>query len=209
MGPSQRVLLVDRDKLLTAALARVLKFVGVVVAHDLAQATRALETSKFCAVLLDIELPGGNSVAGRHSLLPIIAKKRPNIPILVMTARNDLDWVNDVAHAAVHSSARIVAWHKTSDLDLVIAFVLAALNVPPRTVREGVERLAQRYDLTKRQAQVLELRAHGKSNAEIGERLDIKEKTVATHIRDLRSKMEMSMTLILVALIQELVPVFG
>jgi DNA-binding CsgD family transcriptional regulator len=53
---------------------------------------------------------------------------------------------------------------------------------------QAIERLAERYDLSRREAQVALCCAQGLTNAEIGERLFISEQTVKFHLRHIYLK---------------------
>lgn len=56
------------------------------------------------------------------------------------------------------------------------------------TFAHAIERLAERYDLSRREAQVALCCAQGLTNAEIGERLFISEQTVKFHLRHIYLK---------------------
>lgn len=81
-----RVLLVEDDTALSAALVAFLREHGLVtdVAGSLSEARRLLPLAQWDAVLLDRHLPDGDGL----SLLPEIRHRAADAPILVLTARD-------------------------------------------------------------------------------------------------------------------------
>lgn len=83
-----RVLLVEDDAALAAAMCAYLEDKGFAVdrAESLAAARAALPLAPWHAVLLDLHLPDGEGL----SLIPAIRHRAPALPIIVLTARDQV-----------------------------------------------------------------------------------------------------------------------
>lgn len=83
-----RVLLVEDDTALSAALVAFLREHGLVtdIAGSLAEAQRLLPLARWDTVLLDRHQPDGDGL----SLLPEVRRHAPGAPILVLTARDQI-----------------------------------------------------------------------------------------------------------------------
>jgi DNA-binding response OmpR family regulator len=83
-----RILLVEDEAEMAAALASALKRYDMVVDHvpTLAEAREAIAADVHGAVLLDRQLPDGDGLA----LIPILRARADGVPIIVLTARGEL-----------------------------------------------------------------------------------------------------------------------
>jgi DNA-binding response OmpR family regulator len=83
-----RILLVEDEAEMAAALASALKRYDMVVDHapSLAEAEEAIAADVHGAVLLDRQLPDGDGLA----LIPKLRARADGVPIIVLTARGDL-----------------------------------------------------------------------------------------------------------------------
>ena len=83
-----RILLVEDDAEMAAALTSALKRYDMVVDHvaTLAEAEEAIAADVHGAVLLDRQLPDGDGLA----LIPKLRARSDGVPIIVLTARGDL-----------------------------------------------------------------------------------------------------------------------
>ncbi len=83
-----RILLVEDEAEMAAALAAALKGYDMVVDHvpTLAEAEEAISSDVHGAVLLDRQLPDGDGL----SLIPKLRARAEGVPIIVLTARGDL-----------------------------------------------------------------------------------------------------------------------
>src|SRR5689334_3194826 len=83
-----RILLVEDEVEMAAALASALKRYDMVVDHvlTLAEAEEAIAADVHGAVLLDRQLPDGDGLA----LIPKLRARADGVPIIVLTARGDL-----------------------------------------------------------------------------------------------------------------------
>src|SRR5262245_45238595 len=83
-----RILLVEDEAEMAAALASALKRYDMVVDHvpSLAEAEEAIAADVHGAVLLDRQLPDGDGLA----LIPKLRARADGVPVIVLTARGDL-----------------------------------------------------------------------------------------------------------------------
>ncbi|MFN5670431.1 response regulator [Bradyrhizobium sp.] len=83
-----RILLVEDEAEMAAALSQALKGYDMVVDHvpTLAEAEEAISADVHGAVLLDRQLPDGDGL----TLIPKLRAKADGVPIIVLTARGDL-----------------------------------------------------------------------------------------------------------------------
>lgn len=83
-----RILLIEDDPELGAALAKRLGGEGFVVDHltNLGEAVEAVVAVQYKAVLLDRRLPDGDGL----SLLPVLRTRRPAPPVIILSALDDI-----------------------------------------------------------------------------------------------------------------------
>jgi DNA-binding NarL/FixJ family response regulator len=194
-----RLLVIDDHAMVREGLLQILRKLGPNVAQygaqDAESALLLLETEKeFDLVLLDIMLPGTNGL----SLLGILRKRFPAVPVVVLSALDDLDTVN---RAMRLGAAGYVT--KSGDGDTLLEALRRVLEgeiyLPPHlhdklsvTLSSGLGRTrtqADRHGLTEGQRRVAELLREGKSNREIGDLLGLTEGTVKVHVSKIFRKM--------------------
>lgn len=85
---NRQILIVDDDPAIRFALKGYLETTGysAIVAADLAEARKAVSSERINAILLDLNLPDGNSL----DWIPSCKEESPEIPILVITGRGDI-----------------------------------------------------------------------------------------------------------------------
>lgn len=152
-------------------------------ARDATEALALLERDDdFDLVLLDLMLPG----TGGLSFLGVLRKRFPHLPVVVLSALDDVDTVAKVMRLG---AAGFVS--KASPTEVLLSALREVLHgeiwLPPEyrdlsDKRKRAKTVAERFGLTKSQARVLELLAEGKSNREIAELLGITEGTVKIHV---------------------------
>lgn len=194
-----RLLVIDDHAMVREGLLQLLSKLGPNVvqydAQDAESALLLLETEKeFDLVLLDIMLPGTNGL----SLLGILRKRFPAVPVVILSALDDVDTVN---RAMRLGAAGYVT--KSGDGDTLLNAlrqVLAGeIYLPPHLHDKfsvtlsgdpGAGRnLNDRYGLTEGQRRVMELLREGKSNREIGDLLGLTEGTVKVHVSKIFRKL--------------------
>ena len=186
-----KLLIVDDHPVVREGLAALLRQghpeTVVVEARDSAEGLAMAEQHPdLDAVLLDLALPGMGGMAA----ISEFGRRRPELPVIILSSSEDpLDVRRALATGALgyvpKSASRQTLW-------LAVQLVLSGeIYVPPLMAaapdaaapgraedREG----AVSARLTARQVEVLRLVARGLSNKEIGNALDLSEKTVKVHI---------------------------
>lgn len=151
-------------------------------ASEAATALDLLEESPdYDLILLDLMLPQVNGM----TLLTVLRKRFPDMPVVVLSAMED----DDTVRRAIGRGASGFVPKSSTGAALLSALrqVLAGerylppqyREVPPGRRRPG---LAERFGLTKSQMAVLELMAEGKTNRQVAEYLGLTEGTVKIHV---------------------------
>lgn len=154
---------------------------AVLGAGDAEAATQLLgDDGDVDLVLLDLMLPGIGGVA----FLGTLRKRFPQLPVVVLSARDDADTVQRTIRQG--AAGFVSKASPTGTLLEALRAVLAGETWLPAEYREaGTKRgktVAERYELTKMQAATLELLAEGKSNREIADLLGLTVGTVKIHV---------------------------
>ncbi len=194
MTQAIRVLIVDDHPLLLDGLVATLsaddELEVVGTAGDAQAAVRAARDTGPDLVLLDVGMPGGGIEAARQIVLA-----SPAIQVVMLTSSEN----EDDLLAAMEAGARgyVLKGVSGRDLRAILKSVHAGeVYVAPGlayVMIKGLTKPRERdplEDLTAREREVLELVALGLSNAEIGGRLGLAEKTVKHHMTAILSKLE-------------------
>lgn len=180
---------------LRAILARHPDLDVVAEAADGAEAAEQAARHKADLVLMDLEMPGTDGLAG----IALVQRARPAARVVVLTMF-DLD---DYVYEALRAGASGFLLKTTPPDDLVRALrtvsaggMLFAPEVTRRLVESYVGRnpTAARPNpgmarLTEREEEVFALLAHGRSNSEIAGALVLGEPTVKTHVARVLTKL--------------------
>ncbi len=192
-GPDQTVLIIDSEEMVAAMLVDWIerlygfKVIGFATTGDMGIAM--CRARKPDIVLLDVELQGMDGLLVAQK----ICRSWPRSRILVLSSRLDPYRIHEISRIGVHGFV-----NKTGPLRL--------LEGALRHVAEGGqyysplfqqvlnERLsrpdAYQKVLTRKEVAVLIRLAEGVSDEDIGKRLNISPLTVATHRRNVRSKLD-------------------
>lgn len=140
-------------------------------------------------VVLDVRLPDGSGVDACRA----VRSAHPEIACLMLTAYDDESAMQAalLAGAAGYVVKDIRGQTLVEDIRRVAS---GQRLLPAIPVTQAVERIARRPedempDLTLRERQVLELIAVGLTNRQIGERLELAEKTVKNYVSGLLAKL--------------------
>ena len=192
-----RIFLVDDHEIVRRGIAdlinaeRDLEVVGesATVAHTLA---RVAATHPDVAVL-DVRLPDGSGI----DLCRSIRSAHPDIQCLMLTAYDDDEAsysavlagaagyvLKDIRGQSLLEGIRRVAKGESLLARGIGDRVVASLSAPSRAE-------AKQPELTLRERQVLDLIAAGLTNRQIGERLELAEKTVKNYVSGLLAKLGM------------------
>lgn len=154
----------------------------VAAVGTVAEAARVLRPGTVDCVVLDIDLPDGNGIA----LGVTLRRSTPTLGILLLSAHDAMDLLLDLPADVAAGWGYLSKTSSTSEEVLVNAVRAAAVG---ETVLDPalLERMTPRAGsdvarLTDRQYEVLRLLASGLSNAGIGDRLGITEKSVQNHV---------------------------
>ena len=185
-----KLLIVDDHAILREGLAAMLRQAGpdteVLQAGDGAEGVRIAEAHlDLDAVFLDLEMPG----TGGMSAVPEFGRRRPELPVIVLSSSEDPD---DVRRAlALGALSYVPKSAAPQTLLSALALVLSGnIYVPPLMLNpvalaagsRGANGAGARGSLTERQREVLRLLSDGLSNKEIGRALGLSDKTVKAHI---------------------------
>jgi len=183
-----RVLLVDDDAMVRAALSMMLDGNGIRVVGEAAdgeQVPAAVDAHAPDVVLMDIRMPGVNGIAATEQILAADPAPR----VLVLTTFDLDEYVYDALGAGASGFLlKDVAAERLFDAVRVVAAgdALLAPSVTRRLVSEFARLRPRRPpaldELTPREIEVLRLLAEGLSNAEVAARLIVSEETVKTHV---------------------------
>ena len=188
-----KVLLVDDQRLFADALAATLsEDVGatVEIVGSGEAALQALEHGHPDVVLLDIGLPDRSGLAVGRDIL----ERHPEMRVIAVTAVDDSRLAREAIRAGFHGyltkDARI--WEFTSAIQAVLAGQVVMTKPLARRVAipQGDEQVALLIQqLTRRELEVLNLLAQGKTSAVLADDLGIQRNTVRTHVQSIFAKL--------------------
>lgn len=146
------------------------------------EAARILRPGLVDCVILDIDLPDGNGI----SLGVTLRRRMPTLGILLLSAHDAMDLLLDLPADVAAGWGYLSKTSSTSEAVLVNAVRAAAQGetvLDPSLIARMTPRAGSAVArLTDRQYEVLRLLASGLSNAGIGDRLGITEKSVQNHV---------------------------
>jgi DNA-binding NarL/FixJ family response regulator len=181
-----RVAVVEDQPLFRSMLERMLDETPglhvVVAVGTVTEATRALRPGVAHVAVLDIDLPDGNGIA----LGVTLRRAQPDLGILLLSAHDAMDLLLDLPRDVAAGWGYLSKTSSTSEEVLVAAVRAAAVGetvLDPALLARMTPRAGSAVArLTDRQYDVLRLLASGLSNAGIGTRLGITEKSVQNHV---------------------------
>jgi DNA-binding NarL/FixJ family response regulator len=199
--PLTRVVLADDDVLLREGLASLLDRSGFQVVGQAGDATELLEHvhgHQPDVVIVDIRMPPDHETEGLDAAR-VIRAEHPEIGILVLSAHVAVEEAMELLASGVRTGyllkTRVTdVTHFLESLDRIAE---GGSVVDPGLVQELVS--ARRKDdplaeLTTREREVLALMAEGRSNAGIGRRLWLSDRTVEKHVHSILVKLELPET---------------
>ena len=152
-------------------------------------------------ILLDLNMPVLNGL----EVIPIIRTDYPKLKILVVTKYSDPKFVKECLQ--IHGVSGYVL--KTNTLAELLegiyqvqrghTYISKGLQIYPKDSLEDEatrfdESFQAKYNLTRRELEILSLIAHAKSNAEIADGLFISPQTVGAHRKNIMRKLNISST---------------
>jgi DNA-binding NarL/FixJ family response regulator len=188
-----RVLLVDDHQLVRAGLSTLidsaddLQVAGAVA--DGAQALAAADRDRPDVVLMDLAMPVMDGVEATRRL----HERSPDIPVLVLTSFSDTARIR----AALDAGARGYLLKDSEPqalLDGIRAVARGETALHPRVARAVLTGPVTRdqAELTAREREVLSLVTLGMANKQIGQTLQISERTVKAHLGNIFTRIGVS-----------------
>lgn len=197
------IVIIDDHQLFREGVKRILDFESsfdvVAEGDDGSEAMDLVETHKPDVVIMDINMPNMNGVEATKMLV----SRYPETKVIILSIHDDENYVQHALKTgaqgyllkemdadALIDAVRVVAeggsyLHPKVTHNLVKEYRrLAAEEGADRDSVHTIEIRRPLHLLTRRECEVLQLLADGKSNRAIGETLYISEKTVKNHVND-------------------------
>ncbi len=186
-----RILVVEDHALVREGLLIALKSLSpgavTIGAPDALEAIKILEQQEIDLMLLDLMMPGTPGQA----LLPVVRRRFPEVPVVVLSASDDAGVVAGVMKSG--ASGFVSKASSSSDLLAALRKVLHGELVVPDNLSEAITRsgtaksdglgpFATRFGLTPAQVRVLEHLGNGATNRQIADVLGLTEGTVKIHV---------------------------
>jgi len=182
-----RVLLVDDHALLRTGVANIINqepdLRVVAEAGNCIEAVEAYEHHRPDVALLDLRMPVMEGVEAVRQ----IRQRDPNARVIVLTTYDTDDEISSALKAG--AKAYVLKDISADGLIACIRDVLAGKTYLAPSAAAKLAEGVSRVQLTPREMATLRLLADGKSNKEIGNELDISERTVKTHLAHLFEKL--------------------
>ena len=196
-----KVLIADDHRVVREGLMAILKtkenieIVGE--AQDGQEAIEKVRTLEPDVILMDVSMPRMGGVEATRQ----IKREFPHIGIIALTMYDEQQYIFDLVRAGATGyllkdteSAQIVeairAIYRGESLihPSVASKILAEFSLLAQ--KKGKKPSWEEHDLTEREITVLRLVADGKTNKEIANNLDLSEKTVKNHVRNIFHKLQ-------------------
>ncbi|MUK90811.1 response regulator [Ornithinibacillus sp. L9] len=204
------IVLIDDHKLFREGVKRILEFEPsfnvVAEGDDGIMATKLVKEFNPDVVLMDINMPNMNGVQATADLVRLF----PKTSVIILSIHDDESYVTHALKTGAQgyllkemdSNSLIEAIKVVSDggsylhpkvtHNLVQEYRRLSKESVTRTADNVVEYHRPLHILTKRECEVLQLLADGKSNRAVAESLYISEKTVKNHVSNILQKMNVN-----------------
>jgi two-component system NarL family response regulator len=196
-----KVLIADDHRVVREGLAAILKTKeNIVVVGEAQDGHEAVEKARSLlpdVILMDVSMPRMGGVEATRQ----IKRESPHIGIIALTMYDEEHYIFDLVRAGATGyllkdtdSAQIVvairAIYRGESLinPSVASKILAEFSLLAQ--KKGKKASGVEHDLSEREITVLRLVAEGKTNKEIANSLDLSEKTVKNHVRNIFHKLQ-------------------
>ena len=189
----KRVLIIEDDDEIRNSFVLIVnssqRFVAVKAYPNCEEAIKNLSHDRPEIVLMDIELPGMNGIAGTK----IIKDKLPHTEIIMVTVYED----SDLVFEALKAGASGYITKSANYVELLTALEEICKGGAPmssRVARMVIDNfhINPVSPLSKRETQILQLISEGKTYTQISEELFISRETSKTHIKNIYSKLQVN-----------------
>lgn len=192
------VMIADDHSMVREGLKQLLELDGDILitgeASDGVECLKLLEESLPQVLLLDINMPNMNGL----EVLEKIKEKKIDTKVIILTVHNEVEYLLKAVEIGIDGYML-----KDSDSNELKKAILSVIQgesyIQPSLIpilnSKMIERDVEKEKLnllTKREVDVLKLMAVGSYNKEIGEKLNISERTVKNHISSIFKKIEVS-----------------
>ena len=192
MGSPIKIVLADDHAVVRSALRLLLDAEDdlevVAEAGDILSAVRYVRGHKPNVLILDLNMPGGPSIAA----VPELREASPETGIVVLTMEDEPAY----ARQAIQTGVLGYVLKDAVDEELVTAVHLAAAGrtylQPELGARLAADPGEDADDLSEREVDVLRLIALGHTNSEIADQLFLSVRTVESHRAHIQQKLRMS-----------------
>lgn len=205
-----RIVLIDDHKLFREGVKRILEFEPsfevVAEGDDGSMASMLVKENAPDVVLMDINMPEINGVQATADLVRYFPKSK----VIILSIHDDESYVThalktgaqgyllkEMDSDALIDAIKVVSeggsyLHPRVTHNLVKEYRRLAKENSSAIADKGIEYRRPLHLLTKRECQVLQLLADGKSNRAVAETLYISEKTVKNHVSNILQKMNVN-----------------
>lgn len=192
------VMIADDHSMVREGLKQLLELDGDILitgeASDGVECLKLLEESLPQVLLLDINMPNMNGL----EVLEKIKEEKIDTKVIILTVHNEVEYLLKAVEIGIDGYML-----KDSDSNELKKAILSVIQgesyIQPSLIpilnSKMIERDVEKEKLnllTKREVDVLKLMAVGSYNKEIGEKLNISERTVKNHISSIFKKIEVS-----------------
>lgn len=207
-----KIVIIDDHQLFREGVKRILEFEKsfqvVAEGDDGSEALRLVKTYSPDVVIMDINMPQMNGIEATRELV----EKFPDTKVIILSIHDDENYVTlalqtgaqgyllkEMDADALIEAVRVVAdggsyLHPKVTHNLVNEYrrLTAGVARGGGSYLQTIEIRRPLHLLTRRECEVLQLLADGKSNRGIGEALFISEKTVKNHVSNILQKMNVN-----------------
>jgi len=200
MTKRTKVLIADDHKVVREGLSAILETKDdIEVVGEAKDGGDAVEKARALVpdvILMDVSMPGMTGIEATR----LIKRELPHIGVIALTMYDEQQYIFDLVRAGAtgyllkdSDSAQIVAAIRAISRGeslihpSVASKILAEFSL--LSEGKGKRRAMLEHDLTDREITVLRLVADGKTNKEIANVLDLSEKTVKNHVRNIFHKL--------------------